>query len=416
MAEPTALGVSLHGRAIATLTSLSGERTLLVFETSYLDDPERPTLSLSFKGASGEPLAEIRPTRVRVPPFFSNLLPEGALRTYLARRAGVRSEREFPLLSALGHDLPGAVTITPIDRGRAPSDEPPPTAVSRTSSATPLRFSLAGVQLKLSALMEASGGLTVPAEGIGGDWIVKLPSATFSRVPENEFAMMELARAVGLSVPEVRLVALDDIAGLPGDLARHLDGPALAVRRFDRNAGGTSVHTEDFAQVFGLYPERKYERASYRNVAEILLAETGREGVAEFVRRLVFSALIGNADMHLKNCSLIYPDGRRASLSPAYDLVSTIAYIDDTDMALTLGRSKRMTDLSLDQLDHFAAKAGLSRTLVRGAADETVRRFVDTWREGRAIRDVAPHAVEPIERLLAHVPIVSEIAARGSRR
>ena len=416
MAEPAALGVSLHGRAIATLTSLPGERTLLVFESSYLDDPERHTLSLSFKGTSGEPLTEIRPTRVRVPPFFSNLLPEGALRTYLARRTGVRSKREFPLLRALGHDLPGAVTIAPIGLAHASAGESSASALPRTPNTAPLRFSLAGVQLKLSALMEASGGLTVPAEGIGGDWIVKLPSATFSRVPENEFAMMELARAIGLSVPEVRLIALDAIAGMPDDLVRHLDGSALAVRRFDRGAAGTPVHTEDFAQVFGLYPERKYERASYRNVAEVLLAETGREGVAEFVRRLVFNALIGNADMHLKNWSLIYPDGRRAALAPAYDLVSTIAYIDDTDMALTFGRSKRMTDLSLGQLDHFAAKAGLSRMLVRDAASTTVRRFVETWQGGRAVRDVAPHTVEPIERLLAHVPLLGELTAGDPHR
>jgi serine/threonine-protein kinase HipA len=54
--------------------------------------------------------------------------------------------------------------------------------------------------------------------------------------------------------------------------------------------------------------ERKYERASYRNIAEVLWAETGEAGIVEFIRRLVFNALIGNADMHLKNWSLIYPD------------------------------------------------------------------------------------------------------------
>jgi serine/threonine-protein kinase HipA len=61
-----------------------------------------------------------------------------------------------------------------------------------------LRFSLAGVQLKFSAVMEASGGLTVPAGGMGGSWIVKLPSARFAAVPENEFAMLELARRAGI--------------------------------------------------------------------------------------------------------------------------------------------------------------------------------------------------------------------------
>ena len=109
-------GAELDQGALARQTHDFASRRAdpLLFEPSYLDDPERHTLSLSFKGTSGEPLTEIRPTRVRVPPFFSNLLPEGALRTYLARRTGVRSEREFPLLRALGHDLPGAVTVAPI--------------------------------------------------------------------------------------------------------------------------------------------------------------------------------------------------------------------------------------------------------------------------------------------------------------
>jgi serine/threonine-protein kinase HipA len=60
-----------------------------------------------------------------------------------------------------------------------------------------LRFSLAGVQLKFSAVMEASGGLTIPAGGMGGSWIVKLPSNRFASVPENEYTMLALARAVG---------------------------------------------------------------------------------------------------------------------------------------------------------------------------------------------------------------------------
>src|SRR5436853_3301748 len=85
---------------------------------------------------------------------------------------------------------------------------------------TALRFSLAGVQLKFSAVMEASGGLTIPAHGVGGSWIVKLPSTQFPAVPENEYVMLELARAVGITVPEIRLVPVSDIRSLPEDAAR----------------------------------------------------------------------------------------------------------------------------------------------------------------------------------------------------
>ena len=72
-------------------------------------------LGLGFKDQFGELITEFRPTRIRVAPFFSNLLPEGHLRTYLAERAGVNAVHEFFLLWVLGLDLPGAVTIKPTD-------------------------------------------------------------------------------------------------------------------------------------------------------------------------------------------------------------------------------------------------------------------------------------------------------------
>jgi HipA-like protein len=108
-----------------------------------------------------------------------------------------------------------------------------------------------------------SQGLTVPIAGIGGDWIVKLPSPRFDAVPENEYAMMTLAQAVGLDVPEVRLVPTKDIAGLPPDLPDAF-GQSLAVRRFDRPHPGERVHIEDFAQVFGRLTSEQAQESELR--------------------------------------------------------------------------------------------------------------------------------------------------------
>ena len=85
------------------------------------------------------------------------------------------------------------------------------------------------------------------------------------------------------------------------------------MQRFDRNPCGESVHIEDFAQLFGLFPDDKYGQRSYANIAAVLWAKTGEAGTYEFLRRLVFSVLIGNGDMHLKNWSLIYQDRRTPS-------------------------------------------------------------------------------------------------------
>lgn len=399
------LDVLLHGESVGTLTLLSGDQTLFAFNEEYIADADRPTLSLSFKGVFGDLLTDLRPTRTKIPPFFSNLLPEGPMRRYLAERAGVHPDREFFLLGALGADLPGALRIEPADAHALADPEHPsaPADAQDRANRKSLRFSLAGVQLKFSAIMEATGGLTVPADGAGGSWIVKLPSTLFPGVPENEFSMMTLAGKIGIEVPTVKLVELGEIDGLPRDMAT-LKGPALAVERFDRSASGP-VHIEDFAQVFGVYPERKYEKASYRNIANVLWAEIGEAAIAEFVRRLVFNALIGNADMHLKNWSLIYPDRRTPRLAPGYDFVSTIAYLDDADMALTLGRSKKMNALSWEQLSYFAEKARLPEKLVLDTAAETVERFHDSWNQDRSELALSKDLRAIIEAHVKTVPI-----------
>ena len=410
MPEITTLRVRLGRRAAGTLTLLPGDRTLFAFDDGYLDDPERPVLSLSFKDRFGGIVAEQAPTRVRVPPFFSNLLPEGHLRDYLAARAGVKGRREFFLLQVLGKDLPGAVVV----ESDVEEPWPPPLAhgghderrSTHDDAGGALRFSLAGVQIKLSAVMEASGGLTIPAQGVGGSWIVKLPSARFEGVPENEFSVMRLAARLGLDVPEVRLVDLDAVTGLPEGIGT-VQGKALAVRRFDRAPGGARVHAEDFAQIFGLYPERKYARGNYRSIAEVVWAEAGESGVVEFVRRLVFNALIGNADMHLKNWSMIYPDGRNAMLAPAYDLLSTIAYIPDERMALNLVRSKRFTDLTIAAFTHFAGKARLPEHPVLSVVRDTVGRFRDEWPAAKRELPMTERVGRAIDAHIEALPLAS---------
>ena len=80
------------------------------------------------------------------------------------------------------------------------------------------------MQLKLSALEAATGGLTMPVHGAGGDWILKLPSRVYEGLPENEHAMMTLAARLGIETPEVRLVDTGQVRGLPPDLGDFAGG------------------------------------------------------------------------------------------------------------------------------------------------------------------------------------------------
>jgi serine/threonine-protein kinase HipA len=328
------------------------------------------------------------------------------MRDYLAERAGVNPVREFFLLWVLGQDLPGAITISPaVGEAWPPDVDGGEDDQNDDHREEALRFSLAGVQLKFSAINEASAGLTIPAKGVGGSWIVKLPSQRFEGVPENEYSMMTLARCIGIDVPALKLVDLGNIKNLPSGLD-DLKGQALVIERFDRlPEGGGPVHTEDFAQIFSVYPEEKYKKASMRSIARVIASEGGEADIAEFVRRLTFNMLIGNADMHLKNWSMMYPDRRTSALAPAYDFVSTIAYLKDDDAALTVSRSKRFDEFSEDELSHLAAKAMLPEKLVLDTARETVALFRQHWQTEKRNLPLSQSVIETIERHVNKVPI-----------
>lgn len=407
MSDIRTLNIKLHGRKIGILTLLPSEQTIFSFDEEYVSDVRRDTLSLSFENKNGDFVPAVKPSRIQVPPFFSNLLPEGPLRGYLAEHAGVNSKREFFLLWALGEDLPGAITAEAGDDG----NWPPKSQKTESEAFAPdfMRFSLAGVQLKFSGVMQPKGGLTIPAKGIGGSWIVKLPSPQYDAVPENEFSMMTLAAKMGMDVPEIKLVDMDKISGLPDDLGNLKGKKALAVKRFDRAEDGGKVHMEDFAQVFSVYPEHKYETASYKNIAEVIAMRVGTQGVAEYIRRLVFCTLTGNADMHLKNWSLIYPDRREPKLSPAYDLLSTIPYIADKTMALKYVKTKFMADLSLELFIYMSAKAMLPQRLVLKTAKETVQIFCEIWEKEKYNLPINKETVDIISKNAERIRLYNEV-------
>jgi len=390
------LQVLLNDLPVGTLTLRSGELSEFRLAESYLNTFPRPVLGQQFIDRPREAYR----SRVRVPPWFSNLLPEGPLRELVANQAGVPSGREFHLLHFLGEDLPGAVRIL----GTSALQLALPNLEFDTSSSgfeEGLRFSLAGVQLKFSARRHERG-LTIPAQGRDGDWIVKLPDARFANVPENEFATMAWAAASGLRVPETALVELSSVSGLPASVHSLPERKAYAVRRFDRSPDGR-IHTEDMAQVLGVFADRKYDAANYETVASIVLAVAGVGELRELLRRLVFVIASGNGDAHLKNWSFMYSPGGDAKLSPAYDLVSTIQYLPNDLLALNLSRSKAWTDVSVQSFTRLARRLAVDeRTVV-----DTVHAAVHDIREGwRTVRRQAGFTAEQQRRLESHMSAI----------
>jgi serine/threonine-protein kinase HipA len=371
-------GVWLHGDRVGLLNQ-RGDYTWFEFDAAYREDPTRAVLGLWFE----DQMLKRHTSHMRVHPWFSNLLLEGRLREWIADGRGVSADREMELLAQVGHDLPGAVQVLPEDTapGDTPIDEAVP-ASGRGLRPAEWRFSLAGVQLKFSMLRQGDR-LTLPAFGIGGDWIVKLPDRLHADVPRNEFAMMRLAEAAGIDVPETLLVHRNELPDLPANAWPEHEHLAFAVRRFDRADDRTPIHIEDLAQVRGFYPDDKYN-GTYETVAALIYRRRDLTALREFARRLAFTILITNGDAHLKNWSLIYRDPRIPTLAPVYDLVSTGMYRDPGDpetLGLKLHNTRRIDQITLDSFTRLENKVGAVGAGLADIAADTVERVVHAWQE-----------------------------------
>ena len=401
------LHVMVHDTTVGILSLNQNDGSEFRLVDSYKRAYPRPVLGQQFL----DDLEQVHHSRARVPPWFSNLLPEGPLRELVARQVGVSSSREFFLLHRLGEDLPGAVRIIAEKEVLEPDGEEESSVIERESNGD-WHFSLAGVQLKFSA-QRNKRGLTIPVSGRGGDWIVKLPDARYPRVPENEFATMRWAEASGIRIPELALVDLADITGLPATLGVFHESMALAIRRFDRPEPGRRIHMEDFAQILGLYPEEKYAAHNYETLARLIFALTGKHGLDEFIRRLVFVILSGNGDAHHKNWSLVYPDGIKAELSPAYDLVSIIQYMQGDQMALNLAKSKRWEDVRLESFRRMARKIGFAEESMVSRVQASVDAIMAAWRESKGEFGYTAEARGTLEKHFARIPLLRESNRNG---
>lgn len=373
--ESISLHVLLNKIAVGELHGTRDGAVTFRFLDSYLRQANRPILGQWFE----DHLQEEQRVRARVPAWFSNLLPEGALRQLLLRQHGLKHVHEFQMLALLGaDDLPGAVRILTPDEGAEVTFDAHQEAAA--PGADRLKFSLAGVQLKFSAVREGRG-LTVPARGAAGDWIVKLPDPRHPAVPENEYSMMTWAAAAGLQAAGVELVHRDSLLNIPGDFFAGTEHQhALAVRRFDRGDGGRHIHMEDMAQVFNKFPDEKYGALNYETMGRLLMELALPEDVLELVRRVVFNALIGNGDAHVKNFSLLYENPVRAVLAPAYDLVSTIMYVPNDRAALNFAKSQDWTRLDDGALNRFASRIGLDAMHLRQDVHAFLDKALDRWR------------------------------------
>jgi serine/threonine-protein kinase HipA len=352
-----------------------------------------------------------------LPSFFANMIPEGGLRVRIGSRLGVASHDDFGFLCAVGADLPGAVVVRP--QG---GERPDHTAPSREDDATDAgwRFSLAGVQLKFSMKRDADR-LTIPARDERGDWIPKIAFDPYPELCANEWVTMRWARLAGFEVPEIELHALRDLGGLLPEVDPAT--PVFAIRRFDRESahdGGepgrarkTRIHQEDFQQIVGRQPSKKYDDITYEGVALLAARIVGDDAYDEVLRRLVFVVASGNNDAHMKNWSIIYPDGIEAQLSPLYDQVFTAQWpAFSVQMALKLGGTKEFAAVTLARFRELARRVGQPPERTEAIVSEAMERLAAGWTEVRDAPAVTDAYHAALRRHWEKVPLLQPYASR----
>lgn len=372
----TALDVYLHDERAGVLERLDGAVMRFTYDRDWLAAAAAPiSLSLPLRAEPYED-SDCRP-------FFSGLLPEGEFLRSIARTFHISAENPFTVLQEIGGECAGAVSLVTPDSDPPFASVPSPEWLSdqrlasllaglpaRPLLAGPdddegLRLSLAGTRDKLPVLRK-DDRVGITRGRPPSTHIIKMPPPEIPGLVANEAYCMALARQAGLPVATALPVCAD-----------HLE--ALLVERYDRIQEGVQVrriHQEDFCQASGRPPEMKYESEGGPGVAEcgaLIREHAAGPGAAlmELLNALFFNLLIGNADAHSKNYSLLLEGPEAPRLAPLYDLLSTRVYGRrfGRKMAMKYGGEYRPDRIRGRHLDRLADDLEIADRRVRAHAD-----------------------------------------------
>ena len=265
-------------------------------------------------------------------PFFSNLLPEAEIKRIIAQQLQISVSNDFAMLNRIGGECAGAVSVLPsgvalaVKPGYRELKEEELHRIITDLPRRPLmaglegiRLSLAGSQNKLPVYMEGNR-IFIASGNAPSTHILKPPIRELAGTVENEAFCLMLAQKLGLAVP-------------PVVIRRGLD-QLFIIERYDRNRDKDGhvvrMHQEDFCQSLGFLPEQKYESEGGPSLKQCfaLLQEKSIRPAADrmaLLRWVIFNYLIGNADAHAKNLSMIFTN-RGPCLAPFYDLICTQVY------------------------------------------------------------------------------------------
>ena len=357
----------------------------------------------------------------RVPPatflnWAANLLPEGAQLRAVGLKLGASPEDVIAILSEIGRDTAGALSIGKPGSASTGGWRPIPdeAALERIVDELPVKpflagddgvsMSLAGVQTKIGVAIDAEGRLCIPVDGAPSTYILKPDSERLFGGTQNEALCLVLARRCGLKAPDVT-------TGRAGRRSY------LLVRRYDRieqSGRWRRLHQEDFCQALGKPPSAKYEsnQTGIRGptVADMFALTRNAMQAPDVVNLLdyvVFNILSCNTDAHAKNYSLMI-SGRGFALAPIYDVMCAAVWDNVTrNLAQKIAGKNRGEHLKRRHWETMAKDCGLG-------AGRLVTRVEQL--AGKVLREL-PAAAEAVAAMPAgsHTLMPAFVDAIGAR-
>lgn len=313
---------------------------------------------------------------VAVAAFFDGLLPDELLRKKLARYFQVSERNTFTLLKEIGAECAGAISILPESNAPSMPHKPEYKFLSKEESYALLndlrkiplgvdfdgyfRISGSGAQDKLMAAVKDEK-IALPINGTPSTQIIKPEIQNYPNSQFDEYFCMSLAEKLGLNVPKVSLLTIEDKT-------------FFVAERYDRmlNKKGEIIrlHQEDFCQALKINPKIKYENEGGPTLLDCYQciknnsSLAGRDGLS-FLETIMFNFLIGNGDAHGKNFSLLH-DGEKITFAPLYDLMSSMAlknFNRKEKLAMKIGGEYLFTHIFMRHFNALASLLGLKKDM-----------------------------------------------------
>lgn len=366
------LDVYLKGRKVGSIQMDTDVNAMtFAYDEVYLADKESVAVSLSLP-LQQQPFDAYR-TRV----FFENLLPPEVVRRRLEPIIHHDRNNIFAFLKYLGGDCAGAIALYPA--GDDPSthedvvrelDDRDAAEILKALPGSPLlqgvvegyRISVAGAQDKLVARIR-EGRVSLPLFGSASTHIIKPAMVRCPSSVENECFCQRLAADVGIESARSSILR---VGGCPYYVTERYD-------RAERNGRIVRYLQEDFCQAMGIDAERKYQIDGGPSAARCFrfLRDHGfgLQDQMRYIDQFLLNFLLGNADAHAKNFSLVSDDSG-VRLAPAYDVMSTAVYANVVNsMAMSIGGQYEFGAVNRESFAKFAEQCDISPKAILARLD-----------------------------------------------